>query len=198
MIPKRTVSYASGTYVDTDGVKTSFATVAAPVALTVADWNGAVITAAGLLDLPRTITITRSSAADQYSVDPIVLTGLRGGATVTESLTPANNDGNDTLIGQQAFDFLTGIAIPTQGGTGGSFTVGVRDICAPTNGLFCGFEAAAAGNVALGYGGIDSAACTNTDIIPVPAVAIGFCKAIQFRRVISGSMGAIGITLYIP
>jgi len=191
---KRSKTYASADVVDADGVKTSFATVQSPVALTVADWNGAAITAAGLLDLPRSITITRGNNVGQYSVAPIVLTGLRGGETVTESLTPGSANGNDTLRGTQAFDFLTSIAIPTQGGTGGSFTIGVQDICAPGNSVFCGVELAAAGNLIVGYGGNDSAGW-QSDTIPVPAVAIGFIKSIQPRRILTQLM-SVGLTVY--
>lgn len=193
---KRTKTYAAADVADADGVKTSFATVASPVALTVADWNGAAITAAGLLDLPRSITITRTSAANQYSVDPIVLTGLRNGVTVTESLTPANDDGNDVLRGTQAFDFLTAIDIPTQAGTGGAFTIGVQDICAPGNGTFAAVELAAAGNLIVGYGGNDLSGWTQ-DTIPVPAVAIGFAKYIAPRRILTQSM-SVGLTVYLP
>jgi hypothetical protein len=191
---KRSRTYAAADVIDADGVKTSFATVQAPVVLTVADWNGAAITAAGLLDLPRSITITRGNNANQYGVDPIVLTGLRGGVTVTESLTPANNDGNDVLRGTQAFDFLTSIDIPTQDGTGGTFTIGVQDICAPGNGVFCGVELAAAGNLIVGYGGNDAAGW-QTDTIPVPAVAVGFIKPIEPRRILTQSM-SVGLTVY--
>ena len=193
---KRSKTYAAADVVDADGVKTSFATVNAPVALTVADWNGAAITAAGLLDLPRTITITRGNNANQYSVAPIVLTGLRGGVEVTESLTPANDDGNDVLRGTQAFDFLTSIAIPTQAGTGGTFLIGVQDICAPANGVFSGVELAAAGNLIVGYGGNDSAGY-QSDTIPVPAVAIGFVKEIAPKRILTQAM-SVGLTVYLP
>ncbi len=194
-LPKRSRTYAAADVADADGVKTSFATVAAPVALTVTDWNGAAITAAGLLDLPRTITITRGNNANQYSVDPIVITGLRGGVTVTESLTPANDDGNDILRGTQAFDFVTGIALPTQGGTGGTFLIGVQDICAPANGVFCGVEVPATGTLTVGYGGNDVGGWTS-DSIPVPATFAGFTKRIAPRRILTQSM-IIGVTVYL-
>lgn len=193
---KRSRTYAAADVAVANGIKTSFATVAAPVALTVADWNGSAITAAGLLDLPRTITITRGNNAGQYSVASIVLTGLRGGVTVTEALTPGSANGNDVLRGTQAFDFLTGIAIPTQGGTGGSFLVGAQDICAPAHSVFCGVELAAAGNLIIGYGGNDTAGWVS-DTIPVPAVAVGFVKDIAPRRILTQSM-SVGLTVYLP
>lgn len=193
---KRSKTYASADIAVANGIKTSFATVASPMVLTVADWNGTAITAAGLLDLPRSITITRSNNAGQFSVAPIVLTGLRGSVSVSESLTPGSANGNDVLRGAQAFDFLTGIAIPTQGGTGGAFTIGVQDICAPSHGVFCGVELAAAGNLIVGYGGNDTAGWVS-DTIPVPAVAVGFVKDIAPRRILTQSM-AVGLTVYLP
>lgn len=192
---KRSKTYAAADVADADGVKTSFATSTSPVALTIADWNGAAITAAGLLDLPRTITITRSAVANQYSLSPIVLTGLRGGVEVTESLTPANDDGGDVLRGTQAFDFLTSIAIPAQAATGGAFLIGVQDICAPANGVFRGVELAAAGTLTVGYGGNDLAGWT-PDSIPVPAVAIGLVKDIAPRRILTQAM-VVGLTVYL-
>jgi hypothetical protein len=199
-ISKRSRTYAAADVADADGIKTSFATVAAPVALTVADWNGAAITAAGMLDLPRTITITRSAVANQYSVSPIVLTGLRGGVTVTESLTPANDDGGDVLRGTQAFDFLTSVAIPAQAATGGAFLIGVQDICAPANGVFLGVELAAAGTLNVGYGGNDSNV-SNTDAIPIAAGAAGVPKPIQPRRILTSAALAaptiVGLTVYL-
>lgn len=198
---KRSKSYAAADVADADGIKTSFATVAAPVVLTVADWNGSAITAAGLLDLPRTITITRSNNANQFAVAPIVLTGLRGGATVTESLTPANDDGNDILRGTQAFDFLTQIDIPTQGGTGGTFTIGVQDICAPANTTLFGVELVAAGTLNVGYGGTDSAPA-HTDAIPIGAGAVGIPKPITPKRVLTSTAlsapTTVGLTVYLP
>ncbi|UOF77386.1 hypothetical protein [Caudoviricetes sp.] len=196
MYAKRSKTYAAADIADADGVKTSFATVAAPVVLVPADFNGAAMTTGGVLDLPRSITITRSSAANQFSVSPIVITGTRGGVEVTESLTPANNDGNDVLRGTQAFDVITSISLPTAGGTGGAYTIGVQDICAPSNGVFCGVEMAAAGNLIVGYGGNDLTGWTS-DTIPVPAVAAGFVKEIAPRRILTQSM-SVGLTVYLP
>jgi hypothetical protein len=192
---KRSKTYAAADIADDDGVKTSFATVAAPVTLLPADFNGAAIAAGGVLDLPRTITITRSNSAGQFSTSPIVITGLRGGSEVTESLTPANNNGNDVLRGAQAFDLVTSIALPTAGGAGGTYKIGVQDICAPSNTQFSGVELAAAGNLIVGYGGTDLAGWLS-DTIPVPAVAIGFAKEIAPKRILTQSM-SVGLTVYL-
>lgn len=192
---RRTKTYAAAAVAVADGVKTTFSTVAAPVVLTVADWNGAAITAAGLLDLPRTITISRSSASNQYSTNPIVLTGIRGGATVTESIAQPNDDGNDTLVGVQAFDFLTGVSIPTNGGTGGAYTIGVKDICAPRGDRFAGVEVAATGVLSLQYG---EGAGSATDIFTVPAALVGYVKDVEPTRVRTGTNHTIvGVTVYL-
>lgn len=198
---RRTKTYAAAEVADADGVKTSFASVAAPVALAVADWNGAAITAAGLLDLPRTITITRTSASNQYSVNPIVLTGTYDGRTVTESLTPQNDDGGDVLRGTQAFHFLTNVDIPADAGTGGSYTIGVQDICAPGNGEFNGVELAAAGTLNVGYGGTASAPA-NTDAIPIASAQAGCPKPVVCKRILTSpalaSPTTVGLTVYLP
>lgn len=175
---RRTKTYLAAELADADGIKTSFATSTSPVALTVADWNGAAITAAGLLDLPRTVTITRSNNANQFSVAPIVITGLRGRGTVTESLTPANDDGNDVLRGTQPFDFVTGIAIPAQAGTGGTFLIGVQDICAPSGQTFHGVKLRGTdGQLNVQYGGdaggsTDSFAAVSNTLEPIAAKRI--------------------------
>src|SRR5688572_25093659 len=97
--PRRSVSFTAAELADVDGVKTSFATVQAEVVLVGTDFNGAAIDAAGdtgrLLALPRTITISRSNNANQFAVLPFVMVGLYGGETVTSTVTPDDNDGND-------------------------------------------------------------------------------------------------------
>jgi hypothetical protein len=198
---RRTFTYAAGDLVDADGIKTSFATVAAPVTVVPADFNGAMVSAVtGIIaGLPRSLTIARSSAANQYSVVPIVITGKRGGLTVTESLTPANDDGNDILRTTAGFDTVTSIAIPTQAGTGGAFTIGVQDICAPWGDTFVGVELAAAGNINCQYGeGVGSPA----DSIPVSAAQVGVIKPIAPSRIRTNASltnpTTVGLTVYLP
>jgi hypothetical protein len=99
------------------------------------------------------------------------------------------------LRGTQAFDFLTSIAIPTQGGTGGTFLIGVQDVCAPANGVFCGVELASDGNLVVGYGGTDSGGW-QSDTIPVPLAAVGFIKPIEPRRILTQTM-LDGFTVYL-
>jgi hypothetical protein len=197
---RRSVSYAAAAVVDADGVKTSFATVAAPVALDVTDWNGAAITAAGLLDLPRTITLTLSNNANQFSTDDIVLTGTRNGETVTETLNAADDDGNVTLRGVQPFDVLTAVDLPEMGGTGGTITIGVQDICAPHGQVFLGVEVHAAGTLNLAYGGTDTVP-SNTDALPVGTAQVGFVKPVHPKRVLTSAAltapTTVGVTVYV-
>jgi hypothetical protein len=194
----RTKSYAASALVDADGIKTSFGSTAAVKTIVPADFNGAILGAdASVLDFPRTITISRSSAANQYSVDPIVITGIRGGATVTESLTPENDDGNDTLRGTQAFDVLTSIVIPADASTGGAYTIGVQDICAPKGQSFGGCNLVLDGTLNLQFGEGSGAP---TDAIPI-VVAVRPFVEVQFTRVLTssalGSPTAVGLVLYL-
>jgi hypothetical protein len=198
---RRTVTYAAAAVVDPDGVKTSFATVAAPVVLDVTDWNGAVLNGSGALNLARTITITLSNSANQFSLGDYVLTGVRNGTAVTETLTAADNDGNVTLRGTQPFDSFDGLTLPTMDGTGGTITIGVQDICAPKDGIFTGVELAAAGTLNVAYGGTDLVPA-HTDAIPIGTAAVGSIKPIACKRILtSGALAsptAVGLTVYMP
>ncbi len=197
-IASRTVTIASGAVQDDDGIKTSFATVAAPVTVVPADFNGAVwsTTALRIIGLPRVITITRSNSANQFSVVPIVLTYKRGGAELTESLTPANDDGNDVLAFTASVDEIVSIAFPAQGGTGGTFKIGVRDICAYSGDTFVGVEVAAAGTLYVQYGDGTNAP---TDAIVIPAALIGYVKPIGPTRILTDTTKTtVGVTVYLP
>lgn len=192
----RTATYASGALVVANGVKTSFATVAAPVVLVAADFNGANMAAGGfVVSLPRSLTITRSNNAAQFSVAPIVIVGRRGGKEITETLTPSSADGNDTLRTASAFDSITSIALPTQGGTGGTFTIGVQDICAPQGDKFQGVELAATGNIVVRYG---EPVGSPTDSIPIATAQIGWIKPIAPTRILTGpGQTSVGLTVYL-
>lgn len=196
----RSKTYTAAQVADADGVKTSFSTSTSVAALDETDWNGAVLSSSAVLDLPRTITITLSNDANQFSTDPITLTGIRGGAVVTETLTPVDNDGNTTLRGTQIFDQLTGVDLPAMDGTGGTITIGVQDICAPYGGHFCGVELAAAGTLNVGYGP-DHAVAT-TDAIPVTTASTENFRLITgARRILTSSALAsattVGLTVYV-
>jgi hypothetical protein len=182
-----TVTVASGAMTDADGIKTSFATSTSAVVLTFADWNGAAISAVdGRITVPgkglgRTVTITRSNNTDQFSVAPFTIEGVRGGSVRSVTLTPANNDGNDILQTEEGFDYVTRILIPIQGGTGGTFTIGVQDICAPAGARF-----------GEGFG-------SPTDALPIATAQVGVVKPVAPSRILTGAgETTVGITLYLP
>jgi hypothetical protein len=193
MLAQRTKSYAAALVADPVGILTTTSTSTSTVTHTV--FNGAQVSS-GRLDLPRTVTITLSNTAGAFTTDPIVITGTRGGSIVTEELTPATVDGNETLRGTQIFDTVTSVALPEQGSGAGSYTIGVQDICAPENGEFCGVELHATGTMNIGFGG------GNTDAIPVGAAQVGFVKPIRCQRVLTSSALAapttVGVTVYLP
>lgn len=198
----RTATYAAGALVVANGVKTSFATVATPVVLLPADFNGANMLAGGggfIAGLPRSLTITRSNNAAQFSVALIVIVGRRGGKEITESITPGSADGNDVLHTMHGWDSITSISLPAQGGTGGTFTIGVQDICAPWGDKFQGVELAAAGNINVQYGEGDSAP---TDSIPIATAQVGWIKPIAATRIRTlaslTNPTLVGLTIYLP
>ena len=142
----RTVSYATAELDDDNGLLTAVATSTSQVVYAPGDYDGAAVdstgtyweNAAGDRALPRTITITRSNSVGSYTTDDITLSGYRGGAAVTETLTPADADGGDQLRGTQAFDDPPTITIPAQVDTSGQFEIGCGNICARFAEVFVG------------------------------------------------------------
>lgn len=198
---RRTVTFAAGGLVVATGIKTSFATVAAPVTLVPADFNGASVLAGGtghIAGLPRSLTIARSNNAAQFSTADIVITGWYGGKQVIETLTPANANGNDILHSTKAFERIDSIALPAQGGAGGTFTIGVQDIVAPRGDCFSGVELAAAGNINCQYGEAPSAP---TDSIPIATAQVGVVKHIAPTRIRTDASltnpTIVGLTVYL-
>lgn len=200
ILARRSVSYAAAAVADADGIKTSFNTTQSAVQLVPADFNGGRISAAGVLDLPRIITITLSNNANQFSLGDYVITGLRGGATVSQTKVAANNDGNVVLRFTQPFDSIATIDLPVMDGTGGTITIGVEDICAPYGDVFSGVELAATGTLNVGYGGTDLVP-SNIDAIPIGAAQVGFVKPISPKRIITDASVAapttVGLTVYL-
>lgn len=190
----RPVTFEAADLFVSNGIKTSFATVASPVTVLVADLNGAKHAGLGFINvpLPRTVTIGRSSASGAYTVTPIVITGMYGGAIVTESLTPGSANGNDTLWGAQPFDAITSIAIPAQVSTGGAFVIGTGDICAPRGTHFTAVELVADGRIQGAYdGGLTDA---------TPSLA-GVLKPIVPHRIRTNptlsNPTTVGLTVYV-
>jgi hypothetical protein len=191
---RRTKTYAAAAIQDDDGIKTSIASSTSIAVYTVADWNGAAVGAAGLLDLPRSITISRSSSANAYSVNPIVVTGLRGGSVVTENIAQPNDDGNDVLRGTQLFDFITGVTIPANAAGTGAFKIGVQDIGCPLGGTFSAVRLETAGPLNVAYDEKGSTVDTlnvSTTIEPIAAKRIRTSTALSAPTVAA-------LTVYLP
>ncbi len=195
-IASRTVSIASGSLADDDGIKTSFATATSETVLLPVNLNGAVVSSGKIVGLPRVLTITRSNNAGQFSTAPIVVNYKRGGAVLSESLVPANANGNDLVATIAAIDEIVSIVIPAQGGTGGTFLIGVRDICAYAGDAFIGVEVAAAGTLYVQYG---ENAQASSDAIVIPTALVGYVKPIGPTRIQTGAgKTSVGVTVYLP
>lgn len=191
---RRTVSFAAGELVVTNGIKTSFATSTSPQSLGAADYNGAAVANAGTnwAKLPRQVTISRSSSAASYTTTDIVLTGKVNGESVTENLTPANANGGDTLASSYVWDLPPAIAIPAQANASGAFTIGVRDIGhMATSEALMGAKLHANGTLNIDFGD------GQTDAIPCLA---DVREHIRIPRILTSSAlsspTTVGLTVY--
>lgn len=193
MSAKRTKTYASADLLDADGIKTSIATVAAPVTYVVANFNGAAISA-GVLDLPRSVSVSTTANVGSYTIAaPIVVTGKRGGVDVTENLTLTATGGNETIYGTQAFDSIASIAIPAMSNTSGAFTFGVADICAPAGDTFSGVKCDTAVTLYVKYG---EAPTSKTDSMAVAAKTLEPIAPSRVLTTTSKTSGA-AVTVYL-
>jgi len=78
-----------------------------------------------VLPTPRNISITAGGTAASIVATAVVVTGKNiEGKTITESLTPTAATAG-TTTGTKVFHTVTGITIPTQGGAGATFSIGV-------------------------------------------------------------------------
>lgn len=185
----RTVSYTAVS--DADGIKTSIASATQDTTYLVADFNGAVVLTGGVLNPPRSVTISRSSSANAYSVNNIVVTGSYGGAVVTENIAQPHDDGNDTLVGVKLYDHITSIFVPANAAGTGAFTFGVRDVGAQSGDTLKGIRPHAAGSVVVRYGEATSAP---TDTIPYAA---GDLRRDDIRPTRIVGTTSIGVTVYL-
>lgn len=183
-----------------NGIKQSIATVAAAAKYLLADFDGAWInnTNGGLKYASRTVTVTTTAAAAAYAVgagNPIVVTGMRGGTQITESLQLTNAGGGETIRGLKAFDQITEIDIPAQPGTTGHFQFGVGDLCNPSqSSTVCSwFKPDADGFVRCRYDENGD----RDDSLPVKANAIEWVgpRRILTDQTLSNPTG-VGVTLY--
>ncbi len=111
----------------TNAIKTSIATVAAPVSYSGVALNGAIGVAE--MNPPRNISVTTSASVGAYTLTAITITGTdAAGRALTETLTLTQANGGQTVVGASAFKTVTQIDILAMVSTAGAFTFGVRDI----------------------------------------------------------------------
>jgi len=196
---RRTKTYASGELNVATGVLTSVATLTTAQSLTDGDLDGGSVLSGGILDLPRSLTVTLSNTTGAFTTDPIVVTGRRGGVVTSANFTPSDADGNETLANAQAFDMISTVDIPAQVLTTATVQVGVRDICAPAKSRFSGIELAAAGTLNVQYS--DDSASNTSDAVPVGANAVSLEKRVSPTRVLTdpglSAPTTVGLTVYI-
>ncbi len=124
----RSVSYAVVPVAN--AIKTSIATVAAPVTYTGVQINGAIGPAT--MNPARLISVTSSASGGSYTATAITITGTNAsGAAQTDTLTLTATGGNETIVSTKAFATVTSIAILAMTNTSGAFTFGVRDVLCP-------------------------------------------------------------------
>jgi len=113
---------------DVDAIVTTHATVAAKLSLSGTDLNGVV----GQAEMwpPRQITFIADSHANW---DPAVVAifGTDYLGRPIQEVMEMPDGGNVTLTTTQHFSTVTRIDVQTQGGTGGSFTVGINSVLGP-------------------------------------------------------------------
>lgn len=120
---------------DADAILAGGASAASEQNLVAADFNGAV--GATEMTPARSITLVLSSHTD-WDATTATLTGVNHlGQTVSESLTIPDG-GNTTVTSTGYYHSVTGLDIPAQTGTGGTFTVGISAITTLTIADFLG------------------------------------------------------------
>jgi hypothetical protein len=170
---RRTVTFLAAEIDDLDGVLESVSTSLTAVTYVAADYDGDAISVGLWSKLPRTITITLSSTVGAFALEPIVMTGVRNGVAVTESLTPGSVDGGETLRGVQAFDYPPTIAFPAQADAGATISIGAGNICTPAfEERFAAVKLAANGQIHAQYGEssespVDSFASVADELEPI-------------------------------
>lgn len=115
------VSPAVDMALDVDAFFTTTATAAAPVVLTTTPWG---VIGQTELTVARRGTITLNSHADWNATTAVWVYIDHRGNYITENIA-IPDAGNVTLYTQGLIAKHVSLTIPTQGGTGGSFTVGV-------------------------------------------------------------------------
>lgn len=115
--------------VDADGIKTSFASVAAPVTLGVADFDGALApgaSGAAIINSPKRVTLTVGAGGTpaHWLGGDVVVTGTDAdGAALSETVSSAAGAGTTTTVGY--FATVTEVELPAASNTGAQLTLGV-------------------------------------------------------------------------
>ncbi len=112
---------------DADGIKTAFASAAAPVTLTGTDFDGALVyDEVAIINSPKRVTLTVAGSgtpADWLGGD-VVITGTDSdGDVLVEEVTSAAGAGTTTTLGY--FATVTQVELPIATATGASLTLGV-------------------------------------------------------------------------
>jgi hypothetical protein len=122
-----TTSYATALN-DIDAIKTSIATVAAPVTYSPA-YNGVIGTINSMIPA-RTLTVTSAANPGSYVAgSTITITGTdAAGRVLVEVFTHVGTGGGETLVGTKGFETVTSILVAAQADTSGAWSFGVRDV----------------------------------------------------------------------
>lgn len=119
-IPVAEIPVASAA--DADAIIVTGTSTTGTQTLDAADFDGVI--GAGYLNVPAFITFTFNSNAN-WDATNITVTGvLADGSTGTDTIA-IPDAGNATVTGDVAFWKITGVSIPAQSGTGGTYTMGV-------------------------------------------------------------------------
>jgi hypothetical protein len=128
-IPVAEVPVASAA--DADAIIVTGGSTAGIQSLVAADFDGAI--GAGYFNVPAFITMTFSSHAD-WNATTATITGILADGSVGTDTIAIPDAGNAAVTGDVSFWKITGVSIPAQAGTGGTFTMGVaatgRDLTA--------------------------------------------------------------------
>jgi hypothetical protein len=114
-----------GVAADVDAILSGGASSASIQTILAANANG--VMGDGPFQPPRNITLVLSNHAD-WNATTAVLTGVNAdGVTVSENLAIPDT-GNATVTSVNTYQSFTSLVIPAQGGTGGTFTIGVTAV----------------------------------------------------------------------
>lgn len=180
------------------GIKASVATAVTPQSYSGVALDGSMLTASGGIKYcSRSVTVTSAAQVGAYSTAaPIVITGVRKGVVVTESISLTAANGGETVRGTQAFDMITQIDVPAMASTAGHLQFGVGDLCGPAGNVqVCDwFRPDADGFVRCRF----DANGDRDDSLPVKAQAIE--EVAPLRILTDQSLTnptAVGVTIYV-